>query len=83
MLFLLKMNSMSSLAKEIKNMTTPQKAELYHLLGQDAALNNYIFSNKKLFEELEERDNAVANGSMELISRQELSLLLNKNRHGL
>jgi len=43
MLFLLKMNSMSSLAKEIKNMTTPQKAELYHLLGQDVALNNYIF----------------------------------------
>lgn len=74
---------MSTLAEEIKNLTAAEKAEIFYLLGQDEDLNNYIFSNQKLFEELKKRDDSVANGSMKLMSRQELSDLLNLRRDGL
>ncbi len=62
---------MSLLTKDIKNLTPPQKAELYYLLREDKELQDYMISNKILFEELARRDKAYEEGRIQLTTRQE------------
>lgn len=47
---------MSLHTEDIKNLTALQKAELYYLLREDKELQDYMISNKILFEELTRRD---------------------------
>lgn len=74
---------MSILAEDIKKLTASEKAELYYLLGADEELNNYLFSDKRLFDELARRDGELAAGNIQIMTRQELSQRLNARRNGL
>lgn len=55
-----------------KNLTAPQKTELYYLLREDKELQDYMISNKILFEELTRRDKAFEEVRIQLTTRQEL-----------
>lgn len=74
---------MPLLAEDIKSLSAPEKAELYYLLGEDAELNNYLFSDKRLFEELTRREAELITGIIQLMSRQDLTRQLNQRRNGL
>lgn len=74
---------MPSLAEDIKKLTAPQKAELYCLLRDDEELQNYMISNKMLFEELKRRDKAYVEGKIQLTTRQQLSSRLKSRRDAL
>ncbi len=78
-----KKQSMPLLEEEIKTMSASEKAALYYLLGEDAELNNYLFSDKRLFEELARRDADLASGKIQLMTRQELTQQLNQRRNDL
>jgi hypothetical protein len=69
---------MPLLSEDIKSLSAPEKAALYYLLGEHAELNNYLFSDKRLFEELARRDADLASGKIQLMSRQELTEQLNQ-----
>ncbi|MES2776210.1 MAG: hypothetical protein V4722_18685 [Bacteroidota bacterium] len=73
---------MSIPEEEINNLSVSEKAELYQLLSADPELTKYLFSDKRLFEELDRRDKAFAEGEINLLSRQELSEKLNGRRNG-
>lgn len=62
---------MSLHTEDIKNLTAPKKAELYYLLREDKELQDYMISNKILFEELTRRDKAFKEGRIQLTTRQE------------
>ena len=74
---------MSFHTDDIKNLTAPQKAELYYLLREDKELQDYMISNKILFEEITRRDKAFEEGRIQLTTRQELSILLKNRRNAL
>ncbi len=78
-----KKQTMPLLEEEIKTMSTPEKAALYYLLGEDPELNKYLFSDKRLYEELEKRDADLASGKITLMSRQVLTQQLNQRRNDL
>ena len=66
--------------EDIKNMSVPEKAKLFSLLREDKELQDYMISNTTLFEELNRRDKAYAEGKIQLTTRKELSLRLKKRR---
>ncbi len=74
---------MSLIAEDIKKLTASEKAELYYLPGMDEELNNYLFSDKRLFDELARRDEEYAAGNMQVMTRGELTQRLNERRNGL
>ena len=74
---------MSPIASAITKLSAPEKAELYYLLGADTELNDYLFSDKRLFDELARRDEELAAGNLQLITRAELTQRLNERRNGL
>lgn len=74
---------MSPIASAIKQLSAPEKAELYYLLGADTELNDYLFSDKRLFDELNRRDAELAAGNLQLMTRAELTQRLNERRNGL
>lgn len=67
----------------IKSMSAPEKAKLFSTLQNDKELQDYMISNKMLFEELDRRDKAYAEGKIQLTTRKELSLRLKKRRDAL
>jgi soluble cytochrome b562 len=72
-----------SLNTDIKNMSAPEKARLFSTLQNDKELQDYMISNKMLFEELNQRDKAFAEGKIKLTTRKELSDRLKKLRGAL
>ena len=74
---------MSLLTEDIKNLSAPQKAELYYLLRDDEELKDYMISNNMLFEEIIRRDKAYAEGKIQITTRQELSHRLKNRRDAL
>jgi soluble cytochrome b562 len=69
-----------SLDTDIKNMSAPEKAKLFSTLQNDKELQDYMISNKILFEELNQRDKAFAEGKIKLTTRKDLSERLKKLR---
>jgi soluble cytochrome b562 len=67
-----------SLDTDIKNMSAPEKAKLFSTLQNDKELQDYMISNKILFEELNQRDKAFAEGKIKLTTRKDLSERLKK-----
>ncbi|MGN6195539.1 MAG: hypothetical protein ACTHOB_11425 [Ginsengibacter sp.] len=65
---------------DIKNMSAPEKAKLFSTLQNDKELQDYMISNKILFEELNQRDKAFAEGKIKLTTRKDLSERLKKLR---
>jgi hypothetical protein len=74
---------MPMLLDGLKNMTAPQKAQLYYQLRDDKELRDYLISNDNLYKELASRDKAFADGVIQLTTRQDLSLRLKKRRDAL
>jgi hypothetical protein len=74
---------MSTLLDDIKNLQPSEKAEVFFLLQKDKDLETYMISNKRLFEELENRDKAFAEGKINLTTRQDLSKRLKERRNGI
>ena len=72
---------MALLTETVQNLTPAEKAELYYLLGTDRELNNYLYSNKHLFDELSRRDEEAATGNMQVLSRAELTQRLKERRN--
>lgn len=71
---------MLPLSEDIKNLSAPQKAELYYMLREDKELEDYMISNNILFEEIKLRDKAFKEGKLHLTTREELSLRLKMRR---
>lgn len=71
---------MLPLSENIKNLSAPQKAELYYMLREDKELEDYMISNNILFEEIKLRDKAFKEGKLHLTTRKELSLRLKMRR---
>jgi hypothetical protein len=71
---------MLPLSEDIKNLSAPQKAELYYMLREDKELEDYMMSNNILFEEIKLRDKAFKEGKLHLTTRSELSLRLKMRR---
>jgi len=67
----------------IENLSASEKAKLFSTLQNDQELQDYMISKKMLFEELDRRDKAYAEGKIQLTSRKELSLFLRKRRDAL
>lgn len=74
---------MSPIASAIQKLSVLEKAELYYLLGADTELNDYLFSDKHLFDELTRRDAELAAGNLQLMTRKELTQRLTERRNGL
>ena len=71
---------MSQIIEEIKNLPPEEKARIFHLLQDDKDLEEYMISDKVLFDELKKRDNAFERGEIRLTTRQELSQRLKRRR---
>ncbi len=74
---------MSSLSKDIKSLSAPEKAKLYRQLQDDEELKNYLASNDNLFEELAQRDRAYEEGKIQLTTRRQLTTRLKNRRDDL